>query len=107
LAALRPTVIYAQLTHHERDNFSFQLTVRAYREQSNRHWHIEAAWPAGAGVEVEDAFFRIEVGHVRVAVEDGGEAAGDRVATRKSILPDSELVRAGPIIDSQSLKPDY
>jgi hypothetical protein len=39
-------------------------------------WKLEAARAAGAGVEVEHAFFRDEIGDVGVAVEDGGEFGG-------------------------------
>ena len=48
-------------------------------EKADGDGQFEAARAAGAGVEVEHAFFRDEIGHVRVAVEDGGEFGCGRI----------------------------
>jgi hypothetical protein len=50
-----------------------QMSVRFDRQNSDRDWEFKAAGTAGAGVEVEDALLRNEIGNVGMAVEDGGE----------------------------------
>ena len=57
----------------EVDDLRLQLSVRINRQNSYCDWKFEAARAAGAGVEIEHAFFRDEIRDVGVAVEDGGE----------------------------------
>ena len=67
--------------------------ARAHRQQSDRYRQLEAPWPAGAGVEVEDAFFAVEVGDVAVAGEDGGELGRGRLTVSAIDSRDYALVR--------------
>ena len=63
----------------EINDLRFQVTVGSDRQHSDCDRQIEAAGAAGAGVEVEDAFFRDEVRDVGMAVEDSGEFGGDGI----------------------------
>src|SRR6185437_9092879 len=58
------------------NNFRFEIAFGGDGEQRYGHRQIEAARPAGAGIQIEDAFALIEIGDVSVAGEDSGEAAG-------------------------------
>jgi len=60
----------------KRHNLCLQLSTRIRRQKSDRDRQLEAAWAAGAGVEIEHAFLRDEIGDVGVAVKDGGELGG-------------------------------
>ena len=58
------------------DDFRLDFSVRVYGEEATGDGQLEAALAAGAGIEVEDAFFRIAVGHMRVVVEKRSELRG-------------------------------
>ena len=58
------------------DDFRFQLRLLVQGEQADGDWEVEAAWAAGAGVEVEDAALAGDAGGVGVSVKDGGEFGG-------------------------------
>jgi hypothetical protein len=66
----------------ELDNCGKEFAVIVYGQQANRDWQFKAARAAGAGVEVEDALLLVEVGHVGVAEEDGGELSGGWVEVK-------------------------
>lgn len=55
------------------------MSIRFNRQDSDCDWKFEAARAAGAGIEVEDAFFRDEIWNVGVAVEDSGKFGGRRI----------------------------
>jgi hypothetical protein len=50
-----------------------QVSVGFDRQNSDGDGQLKAARAAGAGIEVEDAFLRDEIGNVSVAVKDSGE----------------------------------
>jgi len=58
------------------DDLGCEFVAGAEVESSDGDRKVEAARAAGAGVEVEDAFFCIEVWDVGVAVENGGKFGG-------------------------------
>jgi hypothetical protein len=70
-------------------------------QQADCDWKIEAARAAGAGVEVEDAFFRDEIRHVGVAVEDGGEFGSGGVEVKSLEIVEHVDVEAcvGRVLD--------
>lgn len=54
---------------------------------------VEAAWAAGAGIEVQHTFSPIDAGPVGVAVEDGGEFRRDGIETKRAeIVEQIEVV---------------
>ena len=58
------------------NDLRLQISVRFNRQDSDCDWKLEAARAAGAGIEVEDTFFRDEIRDVGVAVEDCREFCG-------------------------------
>jgi len=60
------------------DDLGVELAVLADSQQTHRNRQIEAARAAGAGIEVEHALAAVEVRHVRVAEEHGGNRRNPR-----------------------------
>jgi hypothetical protein len=57
----------------EVNDLRLHLAVLRQGQESDGYRQLKPARTAGAGIEVEHAFFRVVIRHVGVAVEDGGE----------------------------------
>jgi hypothetical protein len=71
------------------------LSVRINLQNSDCDWKLEAAGAAGAGVEIEHAFFCDEIWDVGVAVEDCGEFCRCRVEVESLEVVEHVDVEAG------------
>jgi len=57
----------------QRDDLRFEFAIFADRQQPDGNGQLKPPWAARTGVEVENPFAHVEVGHMRVAEEDGGK----------------------------------
>src|ERR1039458_4738344 len=71
------------LSGGEWDNLRFEFTILVHRQQPHRNRQPKPPRAAGAGIEVEHALAAVEVGHVRVAEEHGGELSGGGVQVER------------------------
>ena len=84
-----------ELSRGEWDDFRFEPAILAHCQQPQCHREIEAAGAAGAGIEVENAVAAVEVGHVRVAEEDGGKFSGGGVQVQGLEIVEHVDIAAG------------
>ena len=77
------------------NDLRFQMSVWFDRQYSDGYWQVEAAWAAGARIEIEDSFLRDEIRDVGVAVEDGGELRRRRIQVQCLQVVEHVEVEAG------------
>ena len=65
------------------DDLRLQVSVRADCQQPHRHRQLEPLRPARARIEVQHALAPVEVGHMRMPGEDGGQPPRRRVQVQR------------------------